>query len=386
MIRINCLIRPMCLRQIRNHNVDQPTFPLRKTMQHTITTIVFYLMLAFSIVATAGDRKDVRASRESLESITLSSSGFSLEMSTSLMSPSKPADTWVSIALRFKEDTGAEYLYWRVDRFSLLHYHPDTKGYYAMVKVMKDRLLIFSTWNAHYCLVDRQTGRVLKCGDGDDVLKEYDGFVPLKLTINTLATCDFLTGPAAVKDKKERLKLDRQTSAVIRCEAVPALRQYRFYVIQFKKPVSIRKPLFVIAWKGTILGSSSFDFRQPVARIGIHGHVLRPSPTNEAVYLLQPDYSLQKLDLTEKEVADLFLHITDSELRNDKRVASIFKKEAFDEKELDRLDKMKDDLAVFPPSPLWEHKVSLHLKMVEPSEQSSGSDEFQKDAISKPNQ
>jgi hypothetical protein len=332
-------------------------------MKQAIATVVFVFGVMFTPLAAAGDRQDARAGRQSLYCVNVSN-GSSLEMSTSLASLNERASTRVSIALHHKESSGKENLFWRVDQFTMLDYHPETSGYYAMVKVMGDRLFVFSMWNAHYCLIDTRTGRVLKSGEGDDVLKEYGGLVPLKLSIKTSATFEFLTGPAATQYQKDRLESDRTSPAVIRREAVPALKHYRFYIIQYEKPVSQRKPLFVIAWKATTPGSSAFDFRPPVTGIVIHEHLMRPLPMKKAVYMLQPDYSLQRLDLTEKEVADLFSHITDSELRKDERVAAITEKEIFDDKDFDRLDKLRDDLAVFPPSPLWEKRVSPHLKTV----------------------
>ena len=155
----------------------------------------------------------------------------------------------------------------------------------------------------------------------------------------------------------------------LRSEAVPALKLYRFYIVQFEEPVSKRNPLFVIAWKATDSGSLGFDFRQPIAGIVIHEHLLKPPSKTKAVYALQPDYSLQQLSLTEREIGDLFSHITGNELRSDERVASLVKQPDFDlmsRKDPGWLDKVCNEQEVFPPNSYWEQKVAPHLKVVEP--------------------
>ena len=57
-----------------------------------------------------------------------------------------------------------------------------TDYYYALVKVLEDRIFIFFTWNGQYCIIDKQTGRVLQRGEGDDLLRGYGSLVPLRLT------------------------------------------------------------------------------------------------------------------------------------------------------------------------------------------------------------
>jgi len=56
-----------------------------------------------------------------------------------------------------------------------------TRSYYALVKVTKDRIVVVSLWNDRYFVLDKHTGRVLKKGNGDDVLKKYMNFTPVRL-------------------------------------------------------------------------------------------------------------------------------------------------------------------------------------------------------------
>lgn len=78
------------------------------------------------------------------------------------------------------------------NRETLVWYDPDVTSvvspslsacYYALVKVMEDRIFIFFTWNSQHCTIDRQTGRILEKGEGDDVLRRYGGLVRLRLTV-----------------------------------------------------------------------------------------------------------------------------------------------------------------------------------------------------------
>lgn len=52
---------------------------------------------------------------------------------------------------------------------------------YALVKVTDEEIFLFATWNGHYCIIEKETGRIFTKGVGDDLLGKYDGLLPIKL-------------------------------------------------------------------------------------------------------------------------------------------------------------------------------------------------------------
>ena len=136
----------------------------------------------------------------------------------------------------------------------------------------------------------------------------------------------------------------RETSAISREQSLTGSSLKKYYVVQFDKPGLKRQPLLVIVWKAKNSASISLwhlDTAAPV--IEINGHVITPPGTKKAIYTLQPNYSLQRLSLTEAEIARLFSHIVQSEER----------------------PVSAQDVEILPADPYWEEKVDPHLKDVE---------------------
>jgi hypothetical protein len=90
---------------------------------------------------------------------------------------------------------------------TLVDYEPGKKGYYALVNVMEDRFLIFFTWNGQYCIIGKDNGQILKKGDVDNVLKEYEDLIPLKLLIMLPSTGRTMTE----QELKELKQLEEKT-------------------------------------------------------------------------------------------------------------------------------------------------------------------------------
>jgi hypothetical protein len=226
-----------------------------------------------------------------------------------------------------------------------MDYVPGTECYYALVKVMDDRVFVFCIWDGQHFTLDKRTGRVLTKGKGDDALKEYGSLVPLKLILRRPSTGREMTKKEAEEFEKEELEAERQTSVIFRVESIPGSKLGKFYVVRFDKTESKRRPLFVIVWKASDIGPVSFGhLDRAVPSISIDRHALTPPPTTKAIYALQPDYSLQQLSLTDEEITRLFSHIT----RSEERAVPI------------------DERDLFPSDPYWEEKVDPHLKVVEP--------------------
>lgn len=76
-----------------------------------------------------------------------------------------------------------QYAIWKTKSIASVNYAANNESYYALVKATADRVIIFCTWNAQHCTLDKRTGQILKRGQGDNVLLGYDCLVPLKLSI-----------------------------------------------------------------------------------------------------------------------------------------------------------------------------------------------------------
>jgi hypothetical protein len=58
-----------------------------------------------------------------------------------------------------------------------MDYVPETRYYYALVKVMVDKVFVFCMWDGQHFILDKQTGIVLTKGKGDNALKAYADLV-----------------------------------------------------------------------------------------------------------------------------------------------------------------------------------------------------------------
>jgi hypothetical protein len=242
---------------------------------------------------------------------------------------------------------------------------------------LEDRIFVYFTWNRQYCTIDKETGRILTKGEGDDSLKQYDSLVPLRLTAKCSPPSRSISLPLAdMRDRPEVmvgiLWQSRQNSTVSRDdshdEAIPGSKLVTRYVVQFDTnrdghPGPDWRPLFVIVWKAENCESIGFGF----PRIWINGHLMRPPSGRNVIYALQPDYSLKQLPLTADEIAHLFSHITSSEKRTDERVASVLQRiERRDPKRVSEFCAERDEEGRFPPNGYWKEKVDPYVKVVEP--------------------
>jgi hypothetical protein len=338
-------------------------------MKLLISSLLIWIAVTFG----SGNNQD---SNSEIYRVTLSD-GAVLRIGIQSFSGIKRQDREVDAELRTKSDSHI----WNTFNLTWVDYAPMKGNYYALVKDRKDRIFVFFTWNGQYCTIDKQTGQVLKRGMGESELRKYDALVPIKLTygidlrsvMSREILYDTLSPKERVEWEKEKLKETRLGSAFDRSQVIPGSKLTKHYVIQFDEPISKWHPLYVIAWKANESGSIGFGFKRSIADISIHNHWVKlPSP-KRGVYALQPDYSLQQLSLTEKELTQLFLHITRIELRSDERVASLIKQ--IDQHDLEHWsDKMVaewNEQELFPPDPFWEQKVDPFLKVVEPPREKS---------------
>jgi hypothetical protein len=82
--------------------------------------------------------------------------------------------------------------------------------YYALVRVVNDRIFIFFTWNGLHFMIDNKTGRIIEKGKGDDVLREYASFEPLKLVLEYPVTSEWRPLTEREKDLFRQWKVERR--------------------------------------------------------------------------------------------------------------------------------------------------------------------------------
>ena len=312
-------------------------------------------------LCSAGDQQEGKSiPKDDTYHLTLSD-GATLMIETRLCWRGDRGESTVSVGLWPKDEDGEKPPVWTAD-LTPVDYAPEKEPYYALVRVMEDRIFIFAMWNGRYCVIDRNTGRVLKKGEGDDVLIEYGSLVPLRLTIlyipPSTAGVAFPTTPHEDNlGQWEREQLEEDTVAMSVSQAIPGSKLRNYYVVQFDPHQGARaetrlwRPLFVIVWKAEG-GLVSLDCRPAIAGIWINRHSVTPPAGKKAIYALQPDYSLQQLSLTEDEVTRLFSHITRSAERATTAIAIQRKS--------------------LPSDPYWEQKVGPHLKVVDPYKKVKG--------------
>jgi hypothetical protein len=328
-----------------------------------LTTMVMIVWFAgvFGPGVRAGDKQDgTSVPKDDVYHLTLSD-GSTLTIEARLFHRGDRGESSAHAALWPKDEDGTKLAIWTADLTSV-DYAPETKSYYALVKVMEDRIFIFAMWNGRYCVIDRRTGRVLKKGEGDDVLREYNDLVPLRLTTLFIPPSTTILGSLfpeeqAEEREKEKEQMEREQReadaiAISYSQRIPGSKLRKFYVVQFDTRqdahavAKLWRPVFVIVWKAE-KASVSLDRRPAIARISINGHSVTPPAAKRAIYAIQPDYSLQQLSLTEEEITRLFSHIT---TRIEKRETALRERGTFP------LD---------PSDPYWEQKVDPHRKIVE---------------------
>jgi hypothetical protein len=235
------------------------------------------------------------------------------------------------------------YRLWFAEKLAPAPLTAETKGYYALAKATEDRVFLFFTWNSRYCVIDRDVGSVLQRGKGDEVLEHYDELMPLKLSPPPTPKLANLTQREQDEMNRRMLAGEQHASAAVLYQDIPGATLQKVYVVRFDTTGSKRRPIAVIVWKanprGASLSLTRLDDAAPT--ISINGHVVKPAPTKEAVYALQPDYSLKELPLSREEVTRLFSHIVHTDEHRTRHT---------------------DDS--FPQDSYWEAKVDSWLKVV----------------------
>ncbi len=331
--------------------------------------IVIAAMITWFAVASGDKVEGDSTCRNDLCQMTLPD-GSSLKIGIESYPGDRQKEMGVDVALYSKE--GA--IVWRAWDITTVKYTPGAHAYYALGKVLEDRILVFTMWNGAYCVIDKKFGRVLRRGQGDDVLKEYESFVPLRLTFGIGLRQSFgryrIPTPSEMAEaEKQSMRERRECSTVLRSQPISGSKLEKAYVIHFETDQDVsakrrRRPLFVIVWKAEKIGAVGFGFQRAISEIAIHGHLVTPRSTKDAIYALQPDYSLQQLHLTEEEITRLFSRITARELQIDERVASLIERQGTDW--LNEGYDEQGEEGLFPAAPDWEQKVDPHLKVVEP--------------------
>ena len=332
-------------------------------MRALVRVVAFgYLATLVLIVPAAETAGRHSGSRNDIRELTLSD-GSVLKMGIEYYPEKERKEMGVDVALYSKKNT----LIWRTWDITVVAYTPEAALFYAFAKIQEDNIYLFTTWNGNYCVIDRKTGKIVRKGEGDQLLNEWDSFAPLKLTFGLNLRGHLGRAPASklVDDTRQILRDHLARSTLLRFQDIPGAELRKTYVVQFDtdskgRLAGGRHPRFVIVWKAES-SRVSFNFQGKVPVTSVNGHWMTPSPTKRAIYALQPDYSLRQLPFSEEELSRLFSHITQRELRIDEIVASRLSKEGT-EIGGGRVDNEES----FEADRYWEQKVDPHLEVVEP--------------------
>ena len=137
-------------------------------------------------------------------------SNLSIRTSISSLEKEQTAEIWMDHHPKGKG--GKEPTIWSTELGSM-EYVPSTKYYYALVKVMEDRVFVFCIWDGQHFTLDKQTGKMLTKGKGDDALKAYTDLVPLKLWLRLPSTGRTMTKQELEELKKWEADLKRRGGA-----------------------------------------------------------------------------------------------------------------------------------------------------------------------------
>ena len=146
------------------------------------TSIAFAVVLAEKARCGEVDKRGgVAVARDDLLCIELSD-GSTLHLSIGPVPSGKRDGLGVLISRKPKGGRHEKRRIWAVAVTSMSFPASDAR-YYGLVKVTEKQVLVFATWDARWIRVSTDSGRVLESGHGDDVLKEFSEYVPLKLKI-----------------------------------------------------------------------------------------------------------------------------------------------------------------------------------------------------------
>ena len=332
-------------------------------MRLLIDSAVFGIAFLFCATATAGDKNGGNsAARVDIGRLSLPD-GSVLTIGT--QSGWGPERTQMSVdAALSSRDNGA---LWRSFGITSVQHNAGCDSYYALARVTGDRILLFTTWNCRYCILDRKTGHVLERGRGDNVLGGDGAFVPLRLAIGlgllSTMTRDYRNCPVPVDG--ESLKIKRLRGTFYHWGSIPDSRLENRYIIQMEdlpggKSRRERQPLFVIVWKAE-KSTVAFDYEKPTTGICVNGCSVTPKAGKVAVYALQPEHSLKEIPLAQEEISRLFAHITRLEARLDERAEFLGK-----HRYAATMGQALIEQCEFPADHYWEEKIGPHLKVVEP--------------------
>lgn len=139
--------------------------------------VILFVMVSNVGAVEQGQREGQGVMRSDLHEIELAD-GSVLGFFARVFYPKERDTTGVRVTLRSQKGT----LLW-VTEFATVDYEPGNTGYLGLVKATENHVFLFATWNAQFCTFDKITGRVLKEGEGDDILKQYDSLLPMKLKL-----------------------------------------------------------------------------------------------------------------------------------------------------------------------------------------------------------
>jgi hypothetical protein len=150
-------------------------------MKTLSTGMMVCLVVLLAAQIARGGENEGKPARESLNYISLSD-GKEFSVRIMVRARERPESTEVKAALDPKG--AANYLgetIWETPLVTL-DYTPGSP-YYVLVKETKEQIFVFLLWNGRHFTINKDTGKIVKQGTGEDALLTYNDLVPLKLVI-----------------------------------------------------------------------------------------------------------------------------------------------------------------------------------------------------------
>jgi hypothetical protein len=175
-------------------------------MRVIITSMIICFIVTLDVYVASGSDKSEGKSmqRDDLLYVEIPNESR-LSIRTSISSLKQPQTSEIWLDCHPKDSGGKEPTIWSTE-LGTIDYVPANKYYYALVKVMEDRVFIFFVWDGRYFILDKKTGKILTKGKGDDTLKAYTALIPLKLWLRLPSTGRTMTHQEA--EELERWKAD----------------------------------------------------------------------------------------------------------------------------------------------------------------------------------
>ena len=161
------------------------------------TTFLAAAVFCFCATVAGGQGVEILPGRD-IEVLGLSD-GSELRATARVYYPERRESAAVTVYLH-RDRRVAEW----VKHFTAVDFVPG-RSYYLLVTITEKGIFLFSTWNGQHCMIHLGTGKTVEEGRGDDILREYGSFAPLKVRpiIGPSVGYDSASGSPQGKEKSQ---------------------------------------------------------------------------------------------------------------------------------------------------------------------------------------